>query len=394
MNRSYGSYSSHKEVRAIIDRACEAKELLILVTQYLKFESQFVWLDGSEVHAKTTTDVGDALKILGVSELELRFPSGRDFLGATARLLGFGEAEGMRTIRFALPSHLRIDDSRKAPRTSLTEGAFATFSLRGRHTVRASISNISVSGLRLAMDEDIPVSELRVRDKLALTVSLPGGVTITNAVVVRNADRRNFGVEFDPGLSGQDTARLSAWVFRKREEELEQAAARDDADVKASMALAALAASTAAATPAAADGGPALGPAVGDGILLATGDDELKLGLRDLLGEDRKFICVPPSPAAFRYALFQKPLMVILHASSGEGAVRQTLKTLQDDVPDSIPTLLLGTGMDADQLAEIGRECGAAASMLMAPSKGPFLQRLVLGIMRKYYGHGESPMVS
>jgi hypothetical protein len=368
-------YSSQKEIRAIIGGACDARGLLILVTRYLKFESSFVLLDGGEVHARTATDGGEALKILGVTELELRFPSGRDFLGATTRLLGVGSHEGVRTVRFALPSQLRVDDSRKAPRTHLTEGAFATFALRGSRLVRAAISNISTSGLRLAVDEDIPASDLRVKDKLPLTVDLPGGVTIINAASVRHADRRNFGMEFDPRLSGRDMAALSTWVFRKREEELEQAAARDDADVRAAMA-------------AEAAGGAA--GVQGDGVLVATDDGEMKLALAGLLGEDRRLLTAPASPAAFRQALFRRPLMVVLHASApAEGGL---VKELAGDVPDGIPVLLLGTGVDADWLAETGRECGAAASMLMAPSKGPFLQRLALGILRKHYGHGESPM--
>jgi hypothetical protein len=231
------------------------------------------------------------------------------------------------------------------------------------------------------MDEDIPVSELRVRDKLALTVTLPGDVTIINTVAVRHADHRNYGMEFEPYLAGNDMVRLSTWVFRRREEELEQVAVRGDADAMAAM--------SANAAKGAKGGGPAF---VGEGILLATDDGGLKADLSGLLGGDRKFFSVPAQPAAFRYALFQKPLMVILHASGPGEAEGRLMKDLADDVPDGIPVMLLGTGMDLDQVAELGRECGAAASMLMAPSKGPFLQRLALGILRKSYGGGESPM--
>jgi hypothetical protein len=233
------------------------------------------------------------------------------------------------------------------------------------------------------MDEDLPASELRVRDKLVLTVSLPGGVTIINAAAVRHTDYRNFGMEFDPYLSGADMARLSRWVFRKKEEELERAAAGEDAAAAAAPPGAGAAAAARAR----------VADAAGDGILLATDDGELRPALRALLGEGRRFICAPASPAAFRHALFQRPLMVILHASGRGGAEEgRLLQELAGDVPDGVPVMLLGTGMDADRLAELGRECGAAASMLMAPNKGPFLQRLVLGILRKHSGHGESPM--
>jgi hypothetical protein len=237
------------------------------------------------------------------------------------------------------------------------------------------------------MDEDIPVSELRVRDKLALTVTLPGDVTIINTVAVRHADHRNYGMEFEPYLAGNDMVRLSTWVFRRREEELERAAARGDADMEAAAGGRGGADMKGAA--AAGGGGPAF---VGEGILLATDDGGLKADLSGLLGGDRKFFSAPAQPAAFRHALFQKPLMVILHASGPGEAAGRVAKELADDVPDGIPVMLLGTGMDLDQVAALGRECGAAASMLMAPGKGPFLQRLALGVLRKHYGGGESPM--
>jgi hypothetical protein len=368
------SFSSQKEIRAIIGKACAAKELLIIITQYLKFESSFVLLDGDEVHAKTTAGGEDALRILGVSDLDLRFPNGFDFMGATTRMIGLGETEGMRTVRFALPTVLRIDDSRGAPRTSLTEGLFATFSLRGKRLVRADIANISISGARLTMAEDLPSSELRVRDNLMLTVRMPGDITIINGAIIRHADYRNFGVEFVPPLAGKELAELSKWVFLRHEEEREMVAKREDLSLRAALSQ-----------------GGGKTEAEGGAILLATNDDAMKTSLRGLLGEDRKFLSVPLAPAHFGHAISQSPILVILHASGDADA--QPLKALVADIPHETPVLLLGTGMEAGPLSELGAECRAAASMLMAPNKGPFLQRLVLGILRKYYGHGESPMV-
>jgi hypothetical protein len=332
-------------------------------------------LDGNEVHAKTATDGEDALGILGVSDLSLRFPAGHDFLEANTRMLGLGEVEGGRTVRFSLPTQLRSSGGRKAPRTGDTEGAHATFELRSKRKIRASISDLSISGLRMNIDEDLPFSELKVKDQVDLSLSLPGEMAMTNGAVIRHIGYRTFGLEFDPPLSYADLVTLSKWVFMRLEQEREQAASREDASVKAALRAEGEQQNT-----------------VGDGVLLVTGDDALKLSLRDLLGSDMVFLSVPPSQAPLEYALSQKPLLVILHASGAGGDQKRLLAALAAGIPKDTPTLMLGSDMDAGALSDLARECRAVTSMLMAPNKGPFLQRLVLGILRKYYAHGESPM--
>jgi len=365
------SYSNQQEIRATFERACAAKDLVILVTQYLKFEARFVALAGNELHVQTSAGGEEAIRILGIGEVDLRFPSGPDFLGATAKVLGVSAVEGVRTVKLALPAQLHISDNRKAPRTSLTEGAYASFALRGTRIVKASIANISVSGLRMELAEIIPSSELRVRDKMTISVTLPGNITITNGAAVRHMDNSNVGVEFDPALSSRDMATLSRWVFKKKEEETEQTAKRKDASRAAEAARAA-----------------------GNDILIVTADEVLRLNLCGLLGEGRKILSAPPLPAPVNYAISQKPLMVILHASGRDAAGWPFLKTVQTALPKGTPILLLGTDIEAGALSDLGRDCKALASMAMTPNKARFLQQLVVGILRKSYGGGESPLAT
>jgi len=366
-SRMTKSYSSQNEIRATFDRACAAKDPVILVTQYLKFEARFVALVGDEIHVQASAGGEEALRILGISEVDMRFPSGPDFMGATAKLLGISAVEGIRTLKLALPMQVHISDNRKAPRTSLTDGVHASFALRGTRIVKASIANISVSGLRMDLEEIIPSSELRVRDKITISVALPGNITITNGAVVRHMNNSNVGVEFDPALSSRDMATLSRWVFKKKEEETEQTAKRKDASRAAEAARAA-----------------------GNDILIITADEVLRLNLCSLLGEGRKILCAPPMPAPVNYAISQKPLMVILHASGLDGAGWQFLKTVHTDLPKGTPILLLGTDIEAGALSELGGDCKALASMVMTPNKARFLQQLVVGILRKSYGGGEA----
>jgi len=362
--------SNPAEIRAIFEKACAGQELLILVTQYLKFESRFVRMGEREVHARTTTGGEEALEILGVSDVRLRFPEGLDFMEASTRMTGLGEVEGLRTVRFALPTLLTANDGRRAPRVSGIQGAYATFGLRGLRTIRAAISNISVTGARLSLSVDLPLGELRTKDRLALTMSLPGGITIISGAIVRHKDYRHFGVEFDPPLGQADLAALSRWVFLRHEAGRDAAAEREDARTKSAKG----------------------GKTVGNGILVVTDNEDFKLTLADLLGEGRETLSVPPLRAPFGDALAQRPLAVILHVAGDGEDEAANIKALAETIPWEVPTLLVGTGADPERLTLLGRECRALASIAMTPSKGVFLQRLVLGALRKYYGQSEGPM--
>ena len=364
-----------EEIRSIFEEACARRELLVLITRYLKFESNFVHIDGDEVHARTTTGGEDALKILGISELSLRFPYKLDFLEANTKMLGLGSHEGARTIRFALPTTIYANDGRRAPRITQLGKTYATFNLRGRYFIRANVIDLSVTGARLAMTEALPRSELRTNDRIMLSIYLPDDISINNGAIIRHIEDRNFGVEFSPSLPDSLIAFLSNWAFRKQEKERELKASRADQSAKAAMAVTEKEKNTGEG-----------------GILFVTRDGRLNSALNKVIGEDRKFYRIEPIVADLITVLSKKPQLVILHVSNDSTAERWLLNSLAENIPWEIPTLLLGTGIENELLFEVSQECNVVASALWAPHNTLFLQRLVLGILRKYYGHDESPM--
>ncbi|MDR1840429.1 MAG: PilZ domain-containing protein [Holophagales bacterium] len=369
-------------IRSIFEEACARRELLVLVTKYLKFKSNFVHLNGDVVHARTTTGGEDALKILDVRDLGLRFhhPFKPDFLEASTMMLGLGFHEGFKTITFALPATIYANDGRKAPRIKL-ENAHASFNLRGRWLIRANVIDLSYSGARLALTESLPRNELRVNDRIMVSIYLPDGDSINNGAIIRHMENKDFGIEFNPELPDSLRHFLSTFALINQEKQRELMAEREliagriEQSAEAAMADAKKREKTDEC-----------------GILFVTRDDGLNSALNEALGEDRKFYRIVPIDADLLIALSQKPQLVILHASNSSTAERRLLKSLAEIIPWEIPTLLLGTDIENEVLFEIKQECNVVASALWTPRNTLFLQRLVLGILRRYYGSGESPM--
>jgi hypothetical protein len=367
---------SHEEIRSIFEGLCAHKEPLFFVGQYMTFESNFVHFDGEEVYAARIGGGEDALRLLGTSDLMLRFPYHLDFLEANTQYLGLEEHDGKRAIKFALPDSLSSKCVRRSPRIGNLGKAHATFTLKSRRLVRGNMENISLGGARFAMNEDMPANELNINDRIMLTVELPENLSISNYANVRYKEYRSYGVEFRPELSESDATALSDWVFKKQERERELLASRDDLSDQAADAAAEKAKHR-----------------VQGGILLVTRNARLDLGLEDLLLDSKKLYRVPPSEAVMNLALSKNPYVAILHLSSNDAAERQLLKKLAENIPEDMPILMLATNNLNETLTETSRECKASYSMQWEPSKALFLHRLVLGILRKHYGHSESPVL-
>ena len=363
-----------EEVRAIIGDACARGGLLILITKYLRFESRFVHLDGNEIHVQTTTGGEDALNILKVSEIGLRFPYRLDFLETSTKFLGLGDHQGAKTVKLSMPISLYAHGGRKSPRVILGQGAYTEFSLDGR-LVRAVIDNISVSGLRLTLSEDLPRFKVKQDDRLMLSIRLSEKKSITNSVVVRNMEYRSLGVEFDTTLAESDLHTISSWVFSNQEKELDREAER----------------SLLGSSPNSSGKETHL---QGCEVLLVTRDDGLAKDLGGLMGTGKDFHRAVPTRLSVKIALSLRPHLVIFHAADAHPAGRAQLKSLSEHVPWETPILLLGTGLDNDTLMELGRSCRAVSTIRWEPAKSPFLHRLILGILRKYYGETEAPLLS
>lgn len=366
------SIKKPEEIRNVLEQACARRELLILVTPFLRFESTFMALRDGELYALATMNREDAVFGLRTPELKIRFPSGLGFLEAAVEMKGLGLLDGKRTVRLSIPRLLRENDQRVAYRVERVGRVEATFSTPRRDLLLATLEDISTSGARLHADRDLGPEIMKPGDRIALTIPLSEEIHINGSGVVRHTRDRGFGVEFKPELPDELLETLSRWVFRRREEDRERLAQRLELDLRREQ-------RPGASQPC-------------SGILLVSSDSALESTLRDALQGTESLMRVPPAAQPLKEALLGKPALAIFHLDGFGLDERRRLRTLVEITQGRAPILLLGTGVDGTSLFELSSEWKASSAVAWGPQRGPFFQRLAQGIIRRHRAGGESPM--
>jgi len=359
------------KVREILERACQRRDLLILATPYLRFESSFVAIQDNELHVMATMSREDALYGLRTPDLKLRFPDGLGFLEAPIQAVGLGLVEGRRTVRLALPKQIMENDQRVAYRVEKVGKVDVTLSTPRLNLFTANLMDISTTGARIHTHQDIPASELGANDKILLSIPLEGDLRIEGSAIIRHMRGRSLGVEYRPPLPMPLLDNLSRWVFLRREEERERMARR-------------LEVSQSAAT-------HAQVPAVG-GVLLVSADPDLETLLREALAGLPTLTRVGPTGQQLKEALGAHPVITIFHVGNTGLDERRRIRTLIEIAQKKVPTLLLGTEMDGASLFELASEWKASSAMVWNPARATFLSRLVQGIIRRHRDNGEGPV--
>jgi hypothetical protein len=344
----------------------------------MKFEGHFVHFDGNEVHAKTNDGGEDALCILRVNDLNLRFPHKHVFMEANTKLIGLGMHEGAKTIRFALPAFISEMGGRKSHRVTDLEGSHATLSLKNGRLIKTGLADLSVTGTKLALLEDLPPDEFKIKERVMLSVFVNKAITIYSGAIIRHVGYRSLAVEFDPELPESVSDALSDWIFEKKEGKRKPALPHG---APATGSEAATNGGTDAEEDSMAEGG----------ILLISRDDGLDSVLKKLLGEDRPYCRVRTEIEPVRKKIHRKPHLVILHLADGGMDEIKLLQSLVEAIPTDLPILLLGTNVKFETLFELGNGWKVLSSISWMLEKGAFLQRLVLGILRSRYGQSEKP---
>ncbi len=360
-------------IAEIFRLACERRELVILVTPYLRFESSFVKVDGGEIQVAATMGREDATFGLRSSDLKIRFPHRVSFLEAPTQLKGFGMIDGRRTLRIALPEVLNEEDHRGSYRVDRVGRVPVTFSTPKFDLVMGTLADISTTGARIFSTRDFQEGELELGEEMAVTIPLTDLLRINTKVKLRHVHNRTFGVEYRPQLDDQLLHPLSRWIFEKREEDLERVT-RKGIETSAQ---------------------PERGPVVNRppaGLILVSGDASLEASLQDLLGGLQPLRRIAPTMPALKEACNQKPALVLYHVPSLSLDERRRLKPMVETLQGRVPFLLLGTGVEGGALLELGGELKAAVSIVFNPERGTFFQRLVQGVLRRLYEGGESPM--
>jgi hypothetical protein len=360
----------------VFKRACDRRELLILVTPYLRFESSFLRLDATELHVAATMGREDAMYGLRSPSLKMRFPHSISFLEAATELKGFGMSDGRRTLRLALPAMLQEEDHRGSYRVDHVGRVPVTFSTPKFDLVTGTLVDISTTGARVFSTRDFLEGELQPGEDMAVTIQLTEDIRINTKVKLRHVTGRTFGVEFRPQLDDYLLDPLSRWVFEKREEDLERISRRG---VETSGQAQAVAGRVLAAVP--------------SGLVLVSPDAALETSLQELLGGFQPVKRIGMTMPALKDAIAQNPALVFFHVPSLGLDERRRLKPMAEVIQGRVPFVLLGTGVEGGPLLELGSELKAAVSIVFNPERATFFQRLIQGVLRRTYEGGESPMV-
>lgn len=360
------------QIREILQEACSRREMLILVTPYLRFETSFAGLEKDAIHVLATMSREDAVYGLKTPGLKIRFPHGLGFFEASVEMKGLGLFGQRRTLKLSIPSSLLESDQRVAFRVERVGRVSVTFSTPRPDLYSATLSDISVTGARIHCQEDLPSAKLDVGDTLAITIPLVDALNINGHAVVRHVRGRSFGVEFQPPLPQDVLEPLSRWVFQQREDERERLARRLELGLEGVR-----------------PSGPSLPP---KGILLISSDEALETQLREGLPSSHPYARIAPTAQAVRESLLSQPALAILHLRALNLDERRRTKALAEILQGRCPVLLLATEVEGAVLFELSTEWRASSALVWSPQRSAFFQRLVQGILRRHQDGGDSPM--
>lgn len=368
---------SPEEIRELIAQACDRRELLILATPYLRFESSFVALEGSELHALATMSRDDAVYGLNTQDLRIRFPKDLGFVEGQVQMLGLGLREGRRTVRLSLPKLVQESEQRVAYRVQRLGRVEVTLSTPKADLYTSTLQDLSVTGARLHLNRDLPENALHMGDRILVTIpfgdsALASPLRIQTTALVRHFRGRGLGIEFQPELDPALRDPLSRWVFTKREEDRDRLARRLEQGPRSE-----------ATRPSHAE----------MGILFISADAELEVEVRQSLESVRPLIRVQPTAQAVKEALSSKPVLAIFHVSSAGLDERRRLKTLMEIANRRVPALVLGTNLDGAALFELASEWKASSAVRWEKERSEFLRRLVQGMIRRHAHAADGPML-
>jgi hypothetical protein len=357
-----GQYTIRNDlaVRDALARACARQELMILVTPYLRFESSFVGLDDTGLHAQVTMSLDEAIYGLHAPELKMRFPHGTGFLEARTQLLGMGTWNGKQTIRLAVPPSMEDDDHRGAYRVDLLEDVRVQFEDGHGAPAAGHVVNLSATGARV--EAEVPVADLALAQGLTIAcrVLLEEGLPFEARGLIRHVRGATLGLEFVPPLPPDVLEPLNRWIFRRREAEaerrsllaLEEAEGRHGEDVTTCL-------------------------------LLLSQDRRLELALRAIFKGMPPLIRCEPGIKSLKDALEFHPELLVFHFGQDTPEERMRLCMLAEYLGGRWPFIILGTGVDNATLFELSRELKPAGTFLLTDSGSGFFPRLVQGILRR-----------
>ena len=355
-------------IKDTLQHACEAGELLFLVTPYMRFESNFLRMDDEAFFVTALMSKEDATFGLRSPDLKIRFPFGHDFWEAPTRMLGIGMTRGRQSLKLAIPSTLVNSDYRGACRVEKVGRLPVTFSSRKYDLLMGTVINLSTTGVRIYTLRDFEDDEILVDDEIHIALNVDPKVNLNCKAKVRYVRDHILGVEFRPRPEGELLENFARWVFQKREEEQAQAAYRRENAAAAGIAVPA---------PLAEDGPPSL--------VLVGGTDAVAERLGGMLTDLPPLLRLHANIQSMKTLALTPRALVLFHVASTAAEDRKRLRFLVEALGGKLPFVLVGTGADPAVLAEMGNELKAISAYPLAPASGTFFPRLLQGILRRHF---------
>jgi hypothetical protein len=351
-------------IREAFRHVCDKGEMLLLVTPYMRFESNFLRLDAEAVHVAALMSREEALYGLRSPDLRMRFPFGHQFFEAATQLQGVGLVRGRQSLSLAMPTIMKVDDYRSSYRVERVGRIMATFSSRNYDLLVGNVVNISTSGVRLYSQRELEAGELQVEDTIHVSITVTPEIVLNCKAKVRYVKDRILGLEFRPRPEGDLLDVFARWVFQKQEEELILQAGRGET---------------------VAGGAPAAPRADAPAMVLVSGDAELETRLKDLLKDLPPLERVPPSLQAVKDLSATDHTLVLFHVQSLSMDDRKRLRVFTEALGGKVPFVLLGTDVEAGPLFEQGNELKAVSVYTLGSTSTGFFPRLIQGILRKHF---------
>jgi hypothetical protein len=341
-----------------------------LVTPYVKFQTNFLWMELAIFHVTATMSREDAQYGLKSPNLKVRFPHGQRLFSAATTLVGIGMAKGKNSLRLTLPTLLENDDNRRAFRVDKVGSVPVTFSSRKYDLLIGKLVNLSTGGAKIFLSEDFEDGEISVDDPIHVTIPLISELTINSKARVRHVKDRNIGLEFWPPLAEMVLDLLSRWVFQKKEESLSLSALPGGAPADGHP------------------GGP-LVPMVGEPLIaLIGGPPELEEQLRSLLAGLPTLRRFPANVQTVKaLAPLSNTLALFFVESTAQDCLKRT-QVLLELLQGKIPFFILATAIDSATLIGMANQWKAVNGCSIGAIGNSLLPRMVAGIFKKQFNLG------
>jgi len=353
-------------IREALRHVCERGELLLLVTPYIRFESNFLRLEQDAVHVSALMSREDAMFGLRSPDLRIRFPFGHQFFEAPTRLLGIGLAGGRQSLSLSLPKVMNVDDYRASYRVERVGRLTATFSSRKFELLMANVVNISTSGVRIFSHREFEYNEVLVDDLIHIAISITPELNLNCKAKVRFVKDRILGLEFRPRPDGDLLDVFARWVFQKQEEEVVFQATRGEVEAREKAE-------------------PGVARPEAPGLVLVGGDGGLESRLRDLLKDLATLHRVPATTQAMKDLAAAGRTLALYHVVGMSMDERKRMKILLETLSGRVPFVLLATDVESGALFELGNEVKATSVYVLGATATSFFPRLLGGILRKHF---------